>query len=145
MESFTGNIPDNWDTTTSSLISEVTAQGRVHSGNSAVNLADGANLSQTVTPITGGCFYEFSFFGHGEGAQVRVTATVTFVTPTGNLTGATITALMQDIPDGNRAFGYYRVITTAAPANVTSAIISFAVIANGGESLDIDDVSFSLA
>ena len=142
MELFTKNIPDDWTTTTPGLISKVTAQGRVHSENSSVNLLDGANLSQSVTDINGGCFYELSFFVHGEGAQVSITATVTFVTPTGNVNGAAIIVNQQDIPNSNRDFGYYIVTTTAAPANVEKAIIKFSATANGSQSLDLDDVSF---
>jgi hypothetical protein len=141
MELFTGNIPTDWSTTTPLLISQITAQGRVHSGVSSVNLSDGANLSQTVFGINPGCFYEFSFFAHGEGSAVAVTATVVYQTTTGDVPGAAITVNMGDIPDGNREFGYYRAITSAAPANVISATIEFDVTATGGQSLDIDDVS----
>ena len=145
MELFTDNIPDDWTTTTPDLISEVMAQGRVHSENSSVNLEDGANLSQFVATVEGGCFYELSFFAHGEGAQVSLTATVTFVTPTGNVNGATIIVNSQDIPNSNREFGYYSVTTLAAPDNAESAIISFSVTTSGGQSLDLDDVSFKVA
>jgi len=72
MEAFTGSIPNDWQTTTPTLLSKVTQQGRVHSGNLSVNLTDGANLSQTAA-IHGGCFYELSFFAHGEEAQVGET------------------------------------------------------------------------
>ena len=144
MELFIDNIPTYWNATTPDLISQVTQQGRVHSGNSAVNLADMAVLSQTITNINPGCFYDFSFYARGEGDQVGLTATITFVTPTTNIEGALITVRPQDIPDGDRGFTFYRAVTTAAPADVSSAIISFSVNANGGQSLDIDDVSFKV-
>jgi hypothetical protein len=145
MELFTGDIPTNWTTTTPSFISKTTQQGRVHSGNSSVNLKNLAFLSQTITNINPGCFYEFSFFAHGEGAEVGFTATVIFVTSTGTIRdGASITVRQQDIPNRDRAFAYYRTVTAAAPTNVASAIISFSVTANGGQSLDIDDVSFKV-
>lgn len=144
MESFTDGVPTGWFTTTPNDVSQVTQQGRVHSGNSAVNLADGANLSQIV-PINGGCFYELSFFAHGEGAQVGFTATVNFITPPSTETlGLQITVNQQDVPDSDREFEFYRGITTQAPANATLAIIEFTVNADGGQSLDLDDVSFSV-
>lgn len=140
---FTANIPTGWTTITSVKISQVTQQGRVHSGNSAVNLKDGAILTKTVTGIHVGCFYEFSFFAHGEGAKVGLTATVNFLTPGGDVLGASITIMQQDMPNSDREFGYYRVITTiAAPAGVTGARIDFLVSADGGQSMDLDDVSF---
>ncbi|MCL2580781.1 MAG: hypothetical protein FWE32_12275, partial [Oscillospiraceae bacterium] len=146
MEEFESNgVPTGWTTTTPGLVSQDTAQGRVHSGLSSVNLLDGADLSQTIAPVSGGCFYEFSFFAHAQGAQVGVTATVTFVTPTGNEVGAVITVERQDISDSDREFAYYRAITSAAPANATAAIITFTVTAQGNQSLNIDDVSFSVA
>lgn len=143
MEAFTGNVPTGWTTTTSSAVSKVTQQGLVHSGDSAVNLKDGANLSQNIA-ITGGCFYEFSFFAHGEGAQVAVTATVTFTNAQGlSVEGLRITVNAQDIPNSNRDFAYYRGITIQAPNNATNARITFSVTAEGSQSLDVDDVSFS--
>ena len=144
MEAFTNNIPQSWTTTTSSAIAKVTQQGRVHSGLSAVNIADKGNLRQDV-PITGGCYYDFSFFARGEGAQVGVDATVTFINDQGlSVTGLTIHVRDQDIPNDNREFAYYRGITTQAPSNATAARIQFVVTAGGGQSMDLDDVSFSV-
>jgi len=143
METFTNNVPTGWTTTTPAAVSPVSQQGRVHSGNFAVNLADGANLSQRINGITPGCFYEFSFFARGEGAQVGLVAQVIFETPGGDVVDGTITVRQQDITNDNRDFAFYRLITTAAPPNATSARIVFTVSANGGQSLDLDDVSFS--
>ena len=143
MEEFSTNIPTDWTTTTPSGISQVTAAGRVHSGDSSVNLTNGANLSQTVH-VNAGCFYELSFFAHSEGALVGVTATVTFLSPQGDQVGLEITAKSGYIPNANRDFAYYRGITTAAPAGETSARITFVVTATGGQSLDLDDVSFAI-
>lgn len=145
MEAFTAGIPDGWNTTTPDLVAPVTLQGRVHSGNSAVNLAGGAALTQTVSSVQERCFYDFSFFAHAEGAQVGVVATVTFITPPGKIIGALITVNQEDIPNGGSEFSYYRIITAAAPMNVTSAIITFLVAAPSKQSLDIDDVSLSVA
>jgi len=144
MELFAGNIPANWTTTTPAGISQQTQDGRVHSGDSAVNLTDGANLSQIV-PVNPGCFYEFSFFAHGEGSQTEINAAVIFETPGGETLGLNIIARQFDIPNANRQFAYYRGITTAAPEEAYSAVIRFDVTANGGQSIDLDDVSFKVS
>jgi len=144
MEVFTGTVPTGWTSTTPLLVAQETALGRVHSGNSSVNLQDTAVLTQDITGITAGCFYEFSFFARGEGAQVGFTATVTFLTLGGPVTDGTITVRQQDLINSNRDFAYFRIITTAAPATVTSAVISFTVTAIGSQSMDLDDVSFGV-
>lgn len=142
MESFTDDIPTGWTSITPTKISKVTQQGRVHSGSSAVNLEDGAILTKTITGITANCFYAFSFFARGEGAQVGLTATVNFLTPSGDVLGGSVTVRQQDMTNDNRDFAYYRVITIAAPTGVTGARIDFLVSANGEQSMDLDDVSF---
>ncbi|HBR03550.1 MAG TPA: hypothetical protein DD738_13180, partial [Ruminiclostridium sp.] len=142
MEEFTGTVPTGWTSSTPTLISQATAQGRVHTGLSAVSLENGATLTQTITPINPECFYEFSFFAKGEGSQVGFVATVYFLTPGGDVLGAMITAREQDVPDSNRNFSYYRALTSAAPNDATGVRIDFTVTAQGGQSLDLDNVSF---
>jgi len=142
MELFSGNTPTNWLTTTPDRVFKETDLSRVHSGNSAAALYNGANLSQTVS-ITEGCFYEFSFFGHAEGAQVGVTATVTFMSADNNEVGLEIVVHQTSIPNATRAYGFYRDITMKAPIDAASARITFSVISAGNQYLDLDDVSFS--
>ena len=137
-------IPDGWHTTTPSLVSIVNAQGRVHSGISAVNIGDGATITQEITNIKPGCFYEFSFFARSEGAKVGFAAAVDFITTGLAYTGAQINVMPEYLENSNRSFGYYRIITIAAPANVTKAVISFTVTANPNQSMDLDDVSLSV-
>lgn len=145
METFSETVPTGWSVNSSALVRPVTQQGRVHSGNSAVNLSDSALLSQTVT-VKGGCYYNFSFFARGEGAQVGFTATVVFHdSQNQDVTGLTITVRQQDLTNDNREFGYFRGITIAAPANATSATIQFTVDAMGSQTMDLDDVSFTVA
>ena len=141
MEVVANNRPTNWDFTNPSAIISESAQGRVHSGNWSVNMQNDTTLSQRVT-VSEGCFYALSFFARGEGAQVGVTASVIFSTPNGDVAGGSLTVRQQDMPNSNRAFGYYRIVTTAAPANATAATITFRVSANGNQSMDLDDVSF---
>lgn len=143
MESFTDNIPTGWTTTTPLLIAQNTAQGRVHTGSSSVNIEDGGILTQNIMGVFNpGCFYEFSFFARGEGAQVSFTATLNFLTPGGDVLGAEIFVRDQDLPDDNRNFTYYRAYTTAAPIGTTGVRIDFEVEAQGQQSMDLDDVSF---
>jgi hypothetical protein len=143
MELFNGNIPVGWETDTPGLIRQETQQGQVHSGEAAVRMNNGADLRQTV-PISGGCFYELSFFGHGEGAQVSVRATVTFLTGSAGEVGLIIFVRAMDLPNSNRDFGYFRGITMQAPQSATRAEIRFTVESNGQQYLDLDDVSFSV-
>lgn len=56
-----------------------------------------------------------------------------------------ITVRQQDMTNSNRDFAYYRGMTQAAPAGTVKARIEFTVTANGGQSMDLDDVSFSVA
>jgi len=132
-------VPSAWEAT--GRVVQDTARGRVHSGDSSVAMYNGSTLTQTI-PIEGGCFYEFSFFGHGEGNLVGMTATVTFLPPVTN--GLTITIRQGDLPNSTGDFSYYRGLTTQSPATATEAIIHFAVTSNGGQYLDLDDVSFSV-
>lgn len=144
METFTGNIPDNWITTTPTLVSQETGQGRVHTGNSSVKLLDGADLTQIINGVTPDCFYEFSFFGNSNGVQVGVTANVIFETPGRDVIGGSITIRKLDIPTAQSEFNYYRVITTAAPVDTIGGRIEFNIQANGQQALLLDDVSFSV-
>ena len=104
-----------------------------------------SSIEQKIPLENGGCFYELSFFALGEGAQVGFIATVTFETPNGPVVGGEITVRQQDVPNSNRDFGFYKLITTKAPDNATSVIVKFTVEAEGKQSLDLDDVSFVLA
>ncbi len=145
MEAFTGSVPTGWTMNNASLSSKVTQQGRVHSGNSAVNLENGAVLTQDID-ITGGCFYGLSFFARGEGAQVGLTATLTFYNDKEEATpGLTITVRQQDIPTDNRNYAYYRSVSAAAPDDAVTLRVQFKVTANGEQSLDLDDVSLVIA
>ena len=96
--------------------------------------------------MRGGCFHAFSFFARGEGSQVGVTARVVYFNAQNQTTqGLTITVRQQDMVNSNRVFAYYRGITAAAPADAVKARIEFVVTASGGQGMDLDDVSFSVA
>jgi hypothetical protein len=147
MESFTGDVPAAWSTTTQLAVSQTTAQGTVHSGDSAVLLQNGAVLTQAIVkPINPGCYYSFSFFAQGESSQVSFAAGVTFITSHGNVDGAVITVRAQDLINSNRNFAYFRVITSEAPADVTGAYVQFTVLAvSDQQSMSLDDVSLTVA
>lgn len=145
METFVNNVPTGWTINTAALASQVTQQGRVHTGNSAVNLKDGAVLSQDIA-VTGGCYYELSFFARGEGTQVGLTAILSFRNSQNiDTQGLSIVIRQQDISNDNREFAYYRGISALAPNDTVTLHLEFRVNAVGAQSLDLDDVSVSVA
>lgn len=143
MEQFSGNIPTGWSANVPCRISRVCLPGRVHSGDFAVNLTDGGMLFQDVT-VEAGCFFSLSFFARGEGSQVGVTAMVIFIDAQNQPTeGLAIEVRRQDMGNASRVFSHYQGITTAAPAGTVKARIEFTADAEGNQSMDLDDVSFS--
>ena len=145
MELLTNDVPTGWTANNKTLVSPTDQQGRVHSGNRAVNLEGGAVLYQDV-PVEAGCFHTLSFFARGEGSQVGFTAKVIYLNAQNQPTqGLLIQVRQQDLVNSNRSFAYYRGITSAAPAGTVKARIEFTVAANGGQSMDLDDVSFSVS
>jgi len=144
MEGFEDGMPAGWKTTKADAVTRQSTQGLTHSGDYAVNLSDGGNLSQWIGGIKEGFFYEFSFFALSEGNQAALEAMVVFETGENEELGAVIAVRETNIANGAGSYGYYRTITTAAPNHVTGARIAFGVKANEGQSMDIDDVSFSV-
>lgn len=115
MEAFTGSVPTGWTANDDSLVSRVGLQGRVHSGNWAVNLADEAVLFQEIA-VEAGCFHQLSFFARGEGSQVGVTARVLYLNAQDQPTQALLIQVrQQDMVNSNRVFAHYQGITSAAP------------------------------
>ena len=81
-----------------------------------------------------------------EGSKVSVTAKVIYLNAQDQPTqGLLIQVRQQDMTNSNRDFAYYQGITIAAPAGTVKARIEFDVSTDGGQSMDLDDVSFSLA
>lgn len=145
METFNDCIPTGWTANDEELVEPVTQQGRVHSGNWAVNLADGAVFYQDIA-VEAGCFHQLSFFARGEGSQVGVEARVIYYNAQNQPTQALLILVrQQDMVNSNRVFAHYQGITTAAPVGAVRARIEFAVTADGGQGMDLDDVSFSVA
>jgi hypothetical protein len=105
-------------------------------------MGNGANLSQVVSPVHEGCYYEFSFFARGESANVGVNAKLTFLTGNGEFSAGEIVVQQQCLPTADRVFSYYRVITSKAPEDADALRITFEVTAQGKQMVDIDNVSF---
>lgn len=144
METFADDVPTGWTANDHKLVSSTNQQGRVHSGNWAVNLEDGAILKQEIA-VEGGCYHQLSFFARGEGSQVGVTAKVVYLNAQNHATqGLLIMVRQQDMVNANRVFAHYQGITSAAPADAVKARIEFTVSASSGQSMDMDDVSFSV-
>lgn len=145
MENITNNKPANWIFTNSDGVTSTTSQGRVHSGSWSVNIKDNSAIQQTIPVNNGECFYQLSFFARGEGSQVGLTATIIFETTTGPVNGGTISIRQQDIINANREFAFYQLKTLKSPSNTTGITIKFSVDAFGEQSLDLDDVSLTVA
>jgi hypothetical protein len=147
MELFEGQLPIGWSTDGDpDLIVRVTDGGLVHTGEASVSMKNGANLFQEISPIQEGCFYEFSFFAHAEGSNVGLTANLYFINvdpDIGEVPAGEIFIRQGDIPTASRVFSYYRVVTSQAPLGTESVLITFEAVAQGNQSVDIDDVSFS--
>ena len=142
MEAIADCVPGGWTANDEELVEPVTQQGRVHSGSWAVNLANGAVFYQDIA-VEAGCFYQLSFFARGEGSQVGVVARVIYYNAQNQPTQALLIQVRkQDMVNSNRVFAYYQGITAAAPVDTVRARIEFAVTADGGQSMDLDDVSF---
>ena len=144
MEVFTGDIPTGWTTSTPTAISQQEGNGRVHSGDSAVNIGGDGVLTQVIPLLAGGCAYKFSFFAQGSAEGAGITATVTFLTPGGDVFGGKIVVRDTDLVNSSDSFAYFRMVTQFSPPTTTGARIDFVVTARGGQSINVDDVSFGI-
>lgn len=145
MEDVDDKKPTGWVFVNPDGISSNNSQGRVHSGNYSVNVEDESSISQTIPVTEGGCYYRLSFFARGEGSRTGLNVNVIFNTTTGPVNGGSIAIRQQDITNSNRDFAFYQLITSMAPANTASITVRFLVNASGGQSIDIDDVSLTIA
>ena len=145
MENITGGKPASWTFVNPDGVASVSQQGRVHSGQASVSIKDKSAIRQTSAKVSGGCYYELSFFARSEGANAGFTAKLLFVTASGTTTGAEITVSRLDTPNSNRSFGYYRILSSAAPAGLTAITVEISADAEGNQNILIDDVSLSIA
>lgn len=121
MELFSNHIPTGWTTTTPDKICKVDFPYLVHSGNYSVAIKDDATLSQIVTDVVPKCCYEFSLFAKIFDEYYEMTATVTFLTPCGEIVGGTI--YVNRISLCNYDFNNFRILTIPAPCCTTAARI----------------------
>ncbi len=139
MELFSGDVPQGWESAVPNTVRRQTAGGKVHSGSSAVSLSNGAILGQTVRHLVPLRYYTLSFFARGDAA---FTASVLFSNRNlGENTAASVSVRRADVPCSG--FGFYRAVTVLAPANTVAAEIFFETAAGRGETLTVDDVSFT--
>ena len=144
MEEFNKTVPVGWNMNNADLSDVEERPSRVHSGYSAVALKNGAVLTQTVH-VTGGCFYELSFFAKGACAGVQLEATVTFLDAADTMeTALKILVREQDLPNCCNGYTYYRGLTSKAPENAKQARITFKIAAEECASALLDDVSFTV-
>jgi len=144
MERFTAGVPNDWLINDTRRVYITGQQGRVHTGNWAVHLMDGAILHQDI-PVESGCFHRLSFFARGEGSQVGVCARVIYLDAQEQPTlGLLIQVRKQDMGTSNRIFTHYEGISSIAPEGTVKARIEFTVCADGEQGMDLDNVSFSV-
>lgn len=145
MEDIEEDKPTSWIFVNPDGVTSNDSQGRVHSGSYSVNIEDESSISQTIPLTEGGCYYRLSFFARAEGTNTGLQVNVIFNTTTGPVNAGSITVRNQDMTNSNRSFAFYQLITNIAPLNTTSITISFLVNSTGGQSIDIDDVSLTIA
>ncbi len=143
-EEFECGVPEGWKTLSPCAVSQVTAPGRVHSGNSCVGLSDCAKLRQIIKrEIEANHCYQLSCFAQLQGTNAGFAVEVTFLKRHEEIAGGCILVRGQDIPNCQRQFGFYTLITSRAPRGVTGVIIEFSVNTTGCQCVCFDDVSFA--
>ena len=145
MDTFDGTVPTGWTSEDAALVSRQDTPGRLHTGSSSVALSNGGTLSQDITPTVDGAYYDLSFFANATSADSTLTAAVTFVTGEGSEIGLTLEIPGDSLPTASGDFGYYRRITTQAPAGTTTVRVAFGAASQTGGTVQIDDVSLTLA
>ena len=140
MESFDKTVPIQWYTTVPSLISRTTADGEVHTGDSAVKLKNGAVLTQRIALTDGGC-HILSFYAMASGTRTGVTAELKFLDGKGNqIAGTVVRAAPKKLPTKPYQFGMYQSVGVA-PETAAFAEVRFTAEAGADEYLILDDIS----
>jgi len=143
-EIFTGGLPNDFTSATPTLVTQQTDPTRVHSGASAVSLANGGILTQTITGLTPLRPYEFAVFANASDATGAFTATLNYITASGDVPAGTITVLAGSVPSGASVFGYYNVITTPAPIGALGVRIDITAAATGTAVVNFNDISLKI-
>lgn len=144
MEQFTNTVPTGWTMNNDALAGQATGAGQVHSGLSAVQLASGAQMSQTHAAAPGS-YYRLSFYAQGVGDQPAVTGRIIFTDAAGGESNAAdVTVRSQDMVKTAPNFGYYQVISTVVPENVTTVTVYLEATGGTDDSVILDDVSLTV-
>lgn len=144
MEQFTDTVPTGWTVNNEALAGQATAAGQVHSGLSAVQLASGAQMRQTLAAAPGS-YYRLSFYAQGVGDQPAVTGRIIFTDAAGGESiAADVSVRSQDMVKTAPNFGYYQVISTVVPENVTTVTVYLEATGGTDDSVILDDVSLTV-
>lgn len=144
MEQFTNTVPTGWTMNNEALSGQATAAGQVHSGLSAVQLASGAQMRQTLAAAPGS-YYRLSFYAQGVGDQPAVTGRIIFTDAAGGESNAAdVSVRSQDMVKTAPNFGYYQVISTVVPENVTAVTVYLEATGGTDDSVILDDVSMTV-
>lgn len=144
MEQFTNTVPTGWTVNNEALSGQATAAGQVHSGLSAVQLASGAQMRQTLAAAPGS-YYRLSFYAQGVGDQPAVIGRIIFTDAAGGESiAADVSVRSQDMVKTAPNFGYYKVISTVVPENVTTVTVYLEATGGTDDSVILDDVSLTV-
>ncbi len=144
LEQFTDTVPTGWTVNNEALAGQATAAGQVHSGLSAVQLASGAQMRQTLAAAPGS-YYRLSFYAQGVGDQPAVIGRIIFTDAAGGESiAADVSVRSQDMVKTAPNFGYYQVISTVVPENVTTVTVYLEVTGGTDDSVILDDVSLTV-
>lgn len=144
MEQFTNTVPTGWTVNNEALAGQATGAGQVHSGLSAVQLASGAQMRQTLAAAPGS-YYRLSFYAQGVGDQPAVIGRIIFTdTAGGESNAADVSVRSQDMVKTSPNFGYYQVISTVVPENVTTVTVYLEATGGTDDSVILDDVSLTV-
>ena len=144
MEQFTNTVPTGWTVNNEALSGQATAAGQVHSGLSAVQLASGAQMRQALAAAPGSS-YRLSFYAQGVGDQPAVTGRIIFTDAAGGESiAADVSVRSQDMVKTAPNFGYYQVISTVVPENVTTVTVYLEATGGTDDSVILDDVSLTV-
>ena len=144
MEQFTNTVPTGWTMNNDALAGQATGAGQVHSGLSAVQLASGAQMRQTQAAAPGS-YYRLSFYAQGVGDQPAVTGRIIFTDAAGGESNAAdVSVRSQDMVKTAPNFGFYQVISTVVPENVTTVTVYLETTGGADDSVILDDVSLTV-
>lgn len=144
MEQFTNTVPTGWTVNNEALSGQATAAGQVHGGLSAVQLASGAQMRQTLAAAPGS-YYRLSFYAQGVGDQPAVIGRIIFTDAAGGESiAADVSVRSQDMVKTAPNFGYYQVISTVVPENVTTVTVYLEATGGTDDSVILDDVSLTV-